>query len=99
VSFAQTDKGGSFDDNAVADVTVTSAWGSLHGKSKTFVLSLDLGNCDPIGDLKDGHWSNTGGEGSLCPTPSPTPEPTSMFLFGSGLLVLGGMLRRRLRAA
>lgn len=99
VSFAQADKGGSFNDNVVADVTITSAWGSLHGKSKTFVLSLDLGNSDPIGDLKDEHWSNTDGEGSLCEIPSPTPEPASMFLFGSGLLVLGGMLRRRMRAA
>jgi hypothetical protein len=28
-----------------------------------------------------------------------TPEPTSMLLFGTGLLVLGGALRRRLSAA
>ena len=99
VPFTQTSKDRSFNDNLVADVTISSASGSLDGKSKTFVLSLDLGNCDPIGDLKDGHWSNTDGDGSLIPTPSPTPEPASMLLFGSGLLVLGGMLRRRMRAA
>jgi hypothetical protein len=28
---------------------------------------------------------------------SPTPEPASMLLFGSGFAVLGGVLRRRLR--
>jgi len=28
--------------------------------------------------------------------PSPTPEPSSLLLFGSGLLLAGGMLRRRL---
>ena len=30
-------------------------------------------------------------------TGSPTPEPASMLLFGSGIAVLGGVLRRRLR--
>lgn len=28
---------------------------------------------------------------------SPTPEPASLILFGSGLLILGGVLRRRSR--
>jgi hypothetical protein len=31
------------------------------------------------------------------PHSSPTPEPTSLFLFGSGLLTVGGALLRRLK--
>jgi hypothetical protein len=33
------------------------------------------------------------------PAPDPTPEPASIFLFGSGLLMVGGLLRKRLRTA
>jgi hypothetical protein len=29
----------------------------------------------------------------------PTPEPTSMLLFGTGLLALGAILRRRVSVA
>jgi len=43
VSFAQSNKNGSFNDNLVADVTITKALGSLDGKSRTSILSLDLG--------------------------------------------------------
>ena len=31
-------------------------------------------------------------------SPTPTPEPTSMLLFGSGFMFLGGVLRRRLNS-
>ncbi len=31
-------------------------------------------------------------------SPTPTPEPTSMLLFGSGFVFLGGVLRRRLNS-
>jgi hypothetical protein len=31
----------------------------------------------------------------ITPNVSPTPEPASMLLVGSGLLAIGGLLRRR----
>ena len=42
-------------------------------------------------------WSNSG---SLTPTdsPTPTPEPASFFLLGTGLLGLGATVKRHIRA-
>jgi hypothetical protein len=51
-------------------------------------------------DDHDHHHHKFGGGpgGHVDPPPvSPTPEPMSMILFGTGLLVLGGTLRRRQR--
>jgi hypothetical protein len=50
-------------------------------------------------DDHDHHHKFGGGPGGHVDPPpvSPTPEPMSMLLFGTGLLVLGGTLRRRQR--
>lgn len=49
-------------------------------------LSLLFGSTDSI--------SGTMNDGSI----TPTPEPSSMLLMGSGLVALGGMLRRKIKA-
>jgi len=44
-----------------------------------------------------GQYAYYGGNVQLGGTPPPTPEPSSLFLFGSGLLGMAGVLRRKLR--
>jgi hypothetical protein len=51
--------------------------------------------CTPGGDIGQTVFTNTGVVGT---GPVTTPEPASMLLMGSGLLGLGGMLRRRKKA-
>jgi hypothetical protein len=36
--------------------------------------------------------------GQICPGPTPTPEPATSAMIGAGLLVAGGLLRRRTRS-
>jgi hypothetical protein len=92
VSFTQTHQSGTFNDTLVANVTVTSATGSLASNSGNLILSLNLGSPNAIDNLC-GPTKITNGAGTLYLT----PEPESLLLFGSGLLALGGSLRRRIR--
>lgn len=58
------------------------------------------GDGDDDHDHHHHHKFGGGPGGHVDPPPvSPTPEPMSMLLFGTGLLVLGGTLRRRQRKA
>jgi hypothetical protein len=99
MSFKQTGGVGIFNNSFVANVTVTSASGSLAGYSGIggkLILTLLLPNGASIDDLGVGNSSGIfGGTGYMLPT----PEPSSLLLFGTGLLALGGGLRRRLLGA
>jgi hypothetical protein len=94
VSFTQTATSGSFNNTLIANVTVTSATGSLGSSSGNLILSLNLGSSTEIDSL-GGTSTISNGAGTLYLT----PEPTSMLLFGSGLLALGGALRKRLQVS
>jgi hypothetical protein len=99
VSFQQGSFVGTFNNAFVANVTVTSASGSLvgyAGNSGALLLTLVLPTSTQIDDLGNGNSRViAGGVGFMLPT----PEPVSMLLFGSGLLALGGVIRRRLHTA
>jgi hypothetical protein len=47
---------------------------------------------------EDGHLSFEELKGKTCISPSPVPEPGTLTLFGTGLLSLAGMVRRKLSA-
>jgi hypothetical protein len=98
-SFQQENRIGTINNAFAANVTVTSATGSLveySGNSGSMFLALLLPHGTQIDSLGDGNSSKIiGGIGFMLPS----PEPTSMLLFGSGLLALGGVLRRRLHSA
>lgn len=99
VSFQQAMTVGTFNNAFVANVTVTSATGSLvgfSGNTGSLLLTLVLPTNTQIDDLGNGNSTKiAGGVGYM----STAPEPASMLLFGSGLLALGGILRRRLHSA
>jgi hypothetical protein len=98
-SFKQTGGVGVFNNSFVADVTVTSASGSLKGYSGVsgdLILTLILPTGTSVDGLGVGNSTKIlGGTGFMLPS----PEPASMLLFGTGLLALGGALRRRLQGA
>jgi PEP-CTERM motif-containing protein len=88
ISFASSFGGSSTDFSLVADwptlpAAVQTQLGTSTGMDSGFVIYL----------------SKTGGAQSvdvlITPRMSTTPEPASMLLVGSGLLAIGGLLRRR----
>jgi hypothetical protein len=99
LSFHQDLFSGTFNNMFDANVTVTSASGSLgeySGNAGNLLVSLLLPKDTPIDNLvaPNNPEKIIGGTGFMLPS----PEPTSMLLFGSGMLVFGNFLRRRLLA-
>jgi hypothetical protein len=69
--------------------------GTLNGQQVAMIIDLQFGT--PIGELQGPHSTEIGSF-SAGEAASVTPEPGTMLLFGSGLLLAGGVLRRKLIA-
>ena len=96
VSLQQDGKSGTFNYNATADLTITGGkYASLITNGEAIVqISIDLPSGVSLASLKSGQTENGRiSSGEI----NPTPEPASMVLVGSGLILLGGLLRRARR--
>jgi len=95
-TLTQTGKNGQFNYNSVANLTVTGGTeAALWGSEAIGVLNLSFSSSTNLGSLLNNDNSVSGvkiGSGTI----DPTPEPSSMLLFGTGLLACGVFLRRRL---
>jgi hypothetical protein len=95
VNLVQAISSGLTNTSAVTDLTITGGTldGSYPGLTGTSQFVLNLSGLGFLPDLTTG-TSTTLKSGSL--DPLTTPEPKSMLLYGTGLVLFGIMLRRRL---
>ena len=71
--------------------------GTLNGEQVSMIIDLQFGT--PLSKLKGPHSTELGAFSAGEAASSVTPEPGTMLLFGSGLLLVAGVLRRKLIAA
>ena len=71
--------------------------GTLNGEQVSMIIDLQFGT--PLSKLKGPHSTELGAFSAREAAGSVTPEPGTMLLFSSGLLLVAGVLRRRLIAA
>jgi len=91
---------GQFNENLVANLNITTATGALAaffgGSTGAVTVQVDInGGTDLTALAAAGTGGTTGGFSGAEIFPSPTPEPSSLLLLGSGILSFGGFLRRR----
>jgi|GEM_PF-3554806 len=97
VSFGTVGSTGVFNDSFVANLVITGgSWASQYsaaGGIIQLVINVSSGQVTTvIGQPAGSTLTSTYSKGSL----DPTPEPASMLLFGTGILLIGGIVRRRL---
>jgi hypothetical protein len=71
--------------------------GTLNGQQVSMIIDLQFGT--PLAKLKGPHSTELGAFSAGEADSTVTPEPGTMLLFGSGLVLVVGVLRRRLIAA
>jgi len=93
VSLAQTSSTGTFNYDLAANLTVTGgSEQSLFGNSGIVGITIDFDSSTSLSTIVG--TSNTLGA-NVSSGEIYTPEPMSMVLVGSGLILLGGLARRR----
>jgi hypothetical protein len=95
VNLVQAATTGLSNTSSVADMTITGGTlaGSYPGASGTSKLTINLAGLGFLPSLS-GAMSTKLGSATL--DALPTPEPWTMLLYGSGLVLIGFVLRRRL---
>lgn len=88
---------GSFNASMTANMTISGGIFASQFSSAGAVAQLNVQFNSPvaISTLEGTNLSQV--STMISSSITPTPEPSSLLLFGSGLLMLGGVLRRRLR--
>ena len=64
--------------------------------SGKFTITGDSSWCHGSNHFIGGVWTMEGANQSAAGTVAPAPEPSSMALLGSGILGLGGFIRKRM---
>ena len=97
ISLAQTSSTGTFNESLAANLTgLGGSLASLLGGGAVLSITIDFSTPTDLSSLPPG--ATLGARISSGELYS-TPEPASMVLVGSGLILLGGFVRRRRRTA
>ncbi len=88
---------GSFNENMAANMTITGGILASAFSSNGGVMQLNVQFTSPVSISTLEGTSLSEVATLISSSITPTPEPSSLLLFGAGLLMLGGVLRRRLR--
>jgi hypothetical protein len=93
VSLAQTKSTGTFNESLSANLTsLGGSLASLFGTAGVLSITIDFATPTDLATLPPG---GTLGANVSSGELFPSPEPASMVLVGSGLILLGGLVRRR----
>jgi hypothetical protein len=97
VNLVQVTSTGMTNTSGIADLTLTGGTleGAYPGKTGIAQLTINLAGLGFLPTLTGAHSTKLGG---ATLDALPTPEPWSMLLYGSGLVLIGFVLRRRLSA-
>jgi len=95
LNLSQSGMTGTFNYNLAANLTVTGGTDAgLVGNQANLGISIDFDSATDLATIGTGTLLGRISTGEL----DQTPEPMSMVLVGSGLILLGGLVRRRRKA-